>query len=89
MATRTQRHSLVDEGSGDQPQSMIQRITVGIIPKVWDELLQLMTSTRFNRTDVVNRAISIYWLIEMNKRSGKELIFRDPETGREQVVEIV
>jgi hypothetical protein len=77
------------QATGEQDEYVINRITVGIIPKVWTELLRLMANTKFNRTDVVNRAISIYAMVDENVRNGHELVFRDPETGKERIVEIV
>ena len=95
MATRTQpqrggTNASSDEGlAGAQDEYVINRITVGIIPKVWDQLVALMASTKFNRTDVVNRAISIYAMVDENLRNGNELVFRDPKSGKERVVEII
>jgi hypothetical protein len=82
---------LADDGLAARPQDeyVINRITVGIIPKVWTELLRLMTSTKYNRTDVVNRAISVYAMVDDNMRDGYELVFRDPKTGKERIVEII
>jgi hypothetical protein len=81
---------LADDGlARPQDEYVINRITVGIIPKVWTELLRLMTSTKYNRTDVVNRAISVYAMVDDNMRDGYELVFRDPKTGKERIVEII
>jgi hypothetical protein len=101
VSTRTRRQEgrtnelagdrLTDDSSaaGPQEEYVITRITVGIIPKAWTELLRLMANTKFNRTDVVNRAISVYAMVDDNMREGNELIFRDPQTGKERVVEII
>jgi len=96
MSTRTQpqhrgTEQPPDDGqaAGQEEEYVINRITVGIIPKVWTELLRLMASTKFNRTDVVNRAISVYAMVDDNLRNGNELVFRDPKTGKERIVEIV
>jgi hypothetical protein len=96
---RTPTQPAIQEGAGggtndsqpsaQQDQYVINRITVGIIPKVWTQLQQLMASTRLNRTDVVNRAISVYAMVDDNLREGYELVFRDPKTGKERIVEIV
>src|ERR1700722_13091824 len=79
-----------DDGLAAGPPGayVINRITVGIIPKVWTELQRLMASTKYNRTDVVNRAISVYAMVDDNMRDGYELVFRDPKTGKERIVEI-
>lgn len=95
MGTRTQpQHRGMDnlpddDPAADQPEYVINRITVGIIPKAWAELQRLMASTKFNRTDVLNRAISVYCLVDDNTREGYELVFRHPKTGKERVVEII
>lgn len=65
------------------------RITVGLIPKALDELHSLVEATRLSLTDVVNRAISIYFLVVSNQNDGYELVFRHKETGRERIVEII
>lgn len=92
--TQLQRNEADDLPDDDLPgeqqeEYVINRITVGIIPKAWAELQRLMASTKFNRTDVVNRAISVYALVDENTREGYELVFRDRETGKERIVEII
>ncbi len=96
MGTRTQPQlrgtdDLPDDDlpTRQQEEYVINRITVGIIPRAWAELQRLMTNTKYNRTDVVNRAISVYALVDDNMRDGYELVFRDRETGKERIVEIV
>lgn len=69
--------------------SVAGRITVGLIPKVMEELEKLIAVTRFSTTDVVNRAISIYFLIDKSKRDGYEIVLRHPDSGRERVLEII
>jgi hypothetical protein len=48
-----------------------------------------MEDTKFNRTDVVNRAISVYAMVDANIRDGYELVFRDPDSGKERIIEIM
>ncbi|SCF23305.1 hypothetical protein GA0070558_16810 [Micromonospora haikouensis] len=87
--TQLQPRAGADNESVETEEYVINRITVGIIPKVWTDLQKLITRTRFNRTDVVNRAISIYAMVDENIRNGNEMVFRDPKTGKERIVEIV
>jgi hypothetical protein len=95
MGTRTQRQrsgtdQLPDGGPATgQQQNQVVRITVGIIPKVWPELEELIETTKFNRADVVNRAISIYKMVDGYLRDGNELVFRDPQTGKEEIIKII
>lgn len=80
---------LATEPSAEPPSSAPIRITVGLIPTAWSALEALMTHTRLNRTDVVNRALSVYAMVDENTRKGQELVFRDRDTGKERVVEII
>ena len=94
MGTRTQRQrsgtdQLPDNGSATGQQNQVVRITVGIIPKVWPELEELVETTKFNRANVVNRAISIYAMVDSYLRDGNQLVFRHPETGKEEIVKIL
>ena len=94
METRTQRQrsetdQLPDNGPATGQQNQVVRITVGIIPKVWPELEELVETTKFNRADVVNRAISIYAMVDSYLRDGNQLVFRHPETGKEEIVKIL
>ncbi|AXO32464.1 hypothetical protein ACWIF8_29190 [Micromonospora chalcea] len=91
MGSRTQLQQRADASneSGEVEEYVINRITVGIIPKVWTDLQNLIARTRFNRTDVVNRAIAVYAMVDENIRNGNELVFRDTKTGKERIVEIV
>ena len=93
--TQPQRREADDASVSDlsaeqqEAEYVINRITVGIIPKAWIDLQRLITDTKYNRTDVVNRAISVYAMVNDNLREGSELIFRDPESGKERIVEIL
>jgi hypothetical protein len=67
-------------------QSPPDRITVALIPKVGDELLRLQERTRLSKTDVVNRAITLYEFIDERTRAGQEILIRDKKTGETQTV---
>jgi len=67
-------------------QSPPDRITVALIPKVGAELQLLQTRTNLSKTDVVNRAITLYEFIDKQTRDGQELLIRDKETGKIQTV---
>ena len=61
-------------------------ITVRLIRKAGDDLLRLQARTSLSKTDVVNRAITLYEFIDAQQRAGQELLLRDKETGRTQLV---
>jgi hypothetical protein len=65
------------------------RVTVGIVPSAAAALEKLMRRLGLNRTDVINRAITVYALVDDHISNGYELVFRDPETGKERLVTII
>jgi hypothetical protein len=73
----------------DEETMVPRRVTVGLVQRARAELRALMDNTKLSLTDVVNRAISIYFLINAHERAGYELVFRHRETRAERVVEII
>jgi hypothetical protein len=67
-------------------RSSLERITVALISKAIDDLLRLQKQTRLSKTDVVNRAISLYEFIDARTRAGQEILIRDKVTGETQAV---
>lgn len=67
-------------------QSPPDRITIALIPKASDDLLRLQERTRLSKTDVVNRAITLYEFIDDRTRTGQEILIRDKTTGEIQTV---
>lgn len=61
---------------------------VWLIPKSLFLLAGLAERTGLAEDDVVNRAIQVYDLVQDNLAAGRELVFREPGTGREWGVEI-
>lgn len=67
-------------------QSPSERITIALIPKALDDLLHLQERTHLSKTDVVNRAITLYEFIDSRTRAGQEILIRDKKTGETQAV---
>jgi hypothetical protein len=42
-----------------------------------------------SKTDIVNRAITLYEFFEAEMRNGRNLIIEDPESGKTQVVKFL
>lgn len=80
-----------DGGSNKQPvaERATERITVALIPKAGEDLLRLQERTSLSKTDIVNRAISLYEFIESQLQAGKDLIVQDRETGETQLVRLL
>jgi hypothetical protein len=53
-----------------------QRITVALIPKAAGDLAGTVARTGMSKTDVVNRAVSLYEFIDGEMAAGTELILR-------------
>lgn len=59
------------------------RITIALIPKAAAGLASLQDRTGLSRTDLVNRAISLYEFIDAQLREGADiLVRRGDETQR-------
>jgi hypothetical protein len=68
---------------GEQPP---ERITVALIPKAAADLQHLQDRTKLSKTDVVNRAITLYEFIDEQMGAGRDLLIRDGTTGETQLV---
>jgi hypothetical protein len=66
--------------------AIIERITVALIPKAAADLQRLQEKTGLGKTDVVNRAISLYEFVDEKIREGREVLVRDKATGEIQAV---
>lgn len=65
---------------------VVDRITVALVRKAGDDLQRLQDRTGLSKTDIVNRAISVYEFIESEVQAGNDLFVRDPKTGEAQLV---
>lgn len=80
-------------GGSDVPASerptVTERITIGLTPKAWDELAQLQTATGESKTDLVNRAVSLYAFVTEMIAQGSAVLVRDRETGEITIVHLL
>ena len=67
----------------------IERITVALVPKAAADLQHLLEATGLSKTDLVNRAVSLYDFINTQLREGRDLLIRDSETKETQVVRLM
>jgi hypothetical protein len=70
-------------------QVVAERITVGLIPKVVKELDDLQWRTGMSKTDLVNRAVSLYFFIDKHLACGEELRLYDPKNQQDQRVHLL
>jgi hypothetical protein len=62
------------------------RITVALIPQSAADLRRLQDRTTLSKTDLVNRAITLYEFVDTQLREGRDLLLRDKKTGETQLV---
>src|SRR5215831_1718149 len=74
-----------------QPTERIptERITVALIPKAGEDLQRLQERTSLSKTDITNRAITLYEFIDAQMRAGRDVLIRDTKTGETQLVRIL
>lgn len=67
------------------PQA-VDCVAITLIPQVRAGLQRLQDRTNLSRTDITNRAITLYEFIEAQLSAGRELLIRDEDTGEIQRV---
>jgi hypothetical protein len=85
MAARTGKAS----GEDVARQQVAERITVALVPKVGEELQRLQDRTSLSKTDITNRAITLYEFVDTQLREGRDVLIRDNETGETQIVRLL
>jgi uncharacterized protein (DUF342 family) len=66
-----------------------ERITVALIPKAGEDLQRLQERTSLSKTDITNRAITLYEFIDAQIRAGRDVLIRDNGTAETQLVRIL
>ncbi|AKN75306.1 hypothetical protein QR97_13225 [Streptomyces sp. PBH53] len=72
-----------------QRPTVSERITIALIAKAAEGLQRLQRRTGLSKTDVVNRAISVYDFIDQQLEDGNELLIRRKGTDEVQLVHIL
>ncbi len=76
-----------DSGSPEASRTQfMERITVALIPKVAEGLQRLQSRTNMSKTDIVNRAITLYEFIEAQLYADQDILIRDRNTQEVQSV---
>lgn len=68
------------EGGVAQPP-VSDRITVALIAKAGADLQRLQDRTGLSKTDLVNRAITLYEFIDAQQGAGRDVLIKDNQTG--------
>jgi len=80
--------STAPSGHADR-QAVAERITVALIAKATDDLRKIQERTGLSKTDVVNRALTLYEFIDSTLAEGSELLLRNKETGETAIVRLL
>ena len=67
----------------------VDRITVALIPQAGEDLQRLQDRTSLSKTDITNRALSLYEFIDAQIRVGRDVPIRDNATGETQVIRLL
>ncbi len=78
--------SRAEKDDGIRAQAPIDRITVALIRRAAADLQALVDRTGYSKTDIVNRAITMYEFIDAQQKAGKDLLVRDPKTEETELV---
>jgi hypothetical protein len=73
----------------DDSITVSRRITISLIPKAATDLEHLRDRTSLSKTDLVNRAITLYEFIDSQLRADQELLIRNRNTGETQLVQFL
>jgi hypothetical protein len=84
--SRNANGSPAEQATRLSSSAAVERITVALIPSVGGHLQNLQERTHLSKTDIVNRAITLYEFLNAQMEDGHDLIIRDPKTGETQVV---
>jgi hypothetical protein len=67
----------------------VARITVALVPKAAEDLQHTVERTGLSKTDIVNRALSLYEYVDARLADGDELLVRNNETGQVEVIKLL
>jgi hypothetical protein len=84
MTTNAGGGKSVDDGA--RTQAVVDRITVALVRKAGEDLQHLQDRTGLSKTDIVNRAITLYEFLDAQLQDGNDLLVRDRKTGETQLV---
>ena len=69
------------------PVAAVGRITVALVDKAANDLQVTHERTGLSKTDIVNRALSLYEFIDAELSAGAELVVR--RDGKEHIIKLL
>jgi hypothetical protein len=70
------------------PPPVTERITVALVSRAASDLQRTLQRTQLSKTDVVNRAVSLYEFIDAEQSAGAEISIRRPN-GEEHIIKLL
>lgn len=97
LSLRRGPHTMAaNTGSGVEPgvdivraPQAVDRITVALIPQAGTGLQGLQDRTGLSKTDIANRAITLYEFIDAQMRAGRDVLIRDNTTEAIEIVRLL
>jgi hypothetical protein len=92
MASRANSKPQRGQAPGEQESQRVssdrtsERITVALISKAAEDLQRLQSATGLSKTDIVNRAISLYGFFQSQIDADNDFVVRDRKSGETQLV---
>jgi len=80
------RSGAAGRSEGADHLSGMERITVALIPKVVEALQRLQNRTNLSKTDLVNRALTLYEFFDAQLDADRDILIRDNGTQEVQSV---
>jgi hypothetical protein len=74
---------------GLQTQSVAERVTFALIPKARQDLGRLQGRTKLSKTDLLNRAITLYEFLDAQQAEGYDVLIRNRATGDTQIIQFL
>ena len=80
---------MIKTANGSSRQTVVGRVTVALVPKAAEDLQRTVERTGLSKTDIVNRALSLYEYVDTHVAAGDELLIRDKQTGQMVVIKLL
>ena len=76
-------------GEATARTSVAERITVALIAKAAEDLKRTQARTGLSKTDIVNRALSLYEFLDESLAGGSEILLRHKDTGTTELIRLL
>lgn len=90
MARAAEVHAQPERGEAEhEAPKPVERISIGLIARVAEELRRIVARTGMSKADIVNRAVSLYSYIDSRTAAGDEILIRSAATGEVERIKLL